>query len=315
MLTSALAIMVKMFEWWHLNIQAVEVIDMTEEAVSAYEQKFNAVLHYIEVHLYDSLTVDVLAQISCFSKYHFHRQFSAYVGIGVYQYVQLLRLKRASYQLAFRKDQQIIDIAFDAGFENPESLSRAFKKAFGQTPSQFRNEPAWEPWHKKYIFPEREGVIDMQVDVVSFPETRIAVMEHRKSPDLVNESVAQLISWRKETGLSPIKTSDTYGVAYDDPKVVSSDNFRFDLCASVQNDVPENRYGIVNKIIPTGKCARLRHLGSHASLSQKVYFLYREWLPESGEELRDFPCFFQYIQRMPDVLEHEQVTDVFLPLR
>jgi len=287
---------------------------MTKAAAGGYERRFNNVLHYIDSHLNDNLTVDVLAQVACFSKYHFHRQFSAYVGIGVYQYVQLLRLKRSSYQLVFRQDQQIIDIAFDAGFENPESFSRAFKKAFGQTPSQFRKEPAWEPWHKKYRFPDREGVMDMQVEVVNFPETKIAVLEHRRSPDLINESVSQLIAWRKETGLSPIKTSNTYGLAYDDPKVVKSDDFRFDLCASVQKDVPDNRFGIVNSMIPGGKCARLRHVGPYDGMSQKVHYLYGEWLPGSGEELKDFPCFFHYIKSFPDVSEHELVTDIYLPL-
>ena len=45
------------------------------------------------------------------------------------------------------------------------------------------------------------------------------------------------------------------------------------------------------------------------------WHLYRDWLPESGEELRDFPLFFHYVKKVPDVPEHEQVTDVFLPLK
>jgi len=286
---------------------------MTEKHI--YKKKMRSILQFIDSHLNENMSVDRLAKFACFSKYHFHRQFSTYVGIGVYQYIQLLRLKRASYQLVFRQDQQIIEIAFDAGFENPESFSRAFKKNFGQTPSQFRKKPDWEPWHQKYKFPDRQGAYDMKVEILNFLETKVAVLEHRKSPELINESVSQLIAWRKNTGLSPITTSNTYGLAYDDPKTVKPCDFKFDLCASVKKDIPENEYGIVNKIIPAGKCARLRHLGSYDGLSQKVCFLYGEWLPDSGEELRDFPCLFQYIKRLPDVAEHELVTDIFLPLR
>lgn len=44
-------------------------------------------------------------------------------------------------------------------------------------------------------------------------------------------------------------------------------------------------------------------------------FLYSEWLPQSGEEPRDFPLYFQRVEFFPDVPEYESVTDVFLPIR
>ncbi len=44
-------------------------------------------------------------------------------------------------------------------------------------------------------------------------------------------------------------------------------------------------------------------------------WLYGEWLPRSGRELRDFPMFAQRISFFPDVPEHEAVTDIFLPIR
>jgi len=75
------------------------------------------------------MSLDTLYQIAHFSKFHFHRQFTGYTGITVNRFIQLMRLKRATYRLAFDKDQKIIDIALDAQFENPESFSRAFKQA------------------------------------------------------------------------------------------------------------------------------------------------------------------------------------------
>jgi len=49
-------------------------------------------------------------------------------------------------------------------------------------------------------------------------------------------------------------------------------------------------------------------------ISDSVYYLFRDWLPASGEELGDFPLIFQYIKSVPETPEHEQVTDVFMPL-
>ena len=110
---------------------------------SSYARRFNRVLDYIGQHLDDTLTVECLSKVANFSKFHFHRQFYEYCGINIGRYIQLMKLKRASYRLVFNPEERIIDIALDAGFENPESFSRAFKNTFGQTPKEFRKNRAW----------------------------------------------------------------------------------------------------------------------------------------------------------------------------
>lgn len=280
-----------------------------------YAERINKVSDYIQSHLDEDLSVEKLSQIALFSKYHFHRQFADFMGINVARYILLARLKRASYQLAFSPELKVIDIALKAGFENPESFSRAFKNIFGQTPSQFRKQPEWASWNDIMQKPKIERAVKMHAEIVTFPETKIAVKEHRGSPDLLNESVSQFIAWRKQSGLSPVKTSETYGLAYDDPDVTSSEAFRFDICGSITEDVPENGQGVINKTIPGGRSVRVRHYGSHEQLDQAAYYLYGQWLPESGEELQDFPCFFHYLNLIPEVDEHELITDVYLLLR
>ncbi|WP_428605837.1 AraC family transcriptional regulator [Sedimenticola sp.] len=287
---------------------------MNGEAKKSYAEKINRVWDYISEHLNDDLSVERLSQVANFSKFHFHRQFTEYTGISVSRFILMARLKRASYQLAFHKDSRIIDIALDASFENPESFSRAFKNVFGQTPSQFRRKPEWIDWKRKYQFPVIERNEPMHVEIVQFDETKIAVLEHRGSPELLNDSVARFIEWRKQSQLSPVDTSNTYGLIYDDPKTTEPDQFRFDLCGSVRAAVPANPQGVINKTIPAGRCARLRHRGPYEEMDDKVRYLYGKWLPESGESLRDFNCFFHYINLFPEVAEHELMTDIYLPV-
>jgi len=38
-------------------------------------------------------------------------------------------------------------------------------------------------------------------------------------------------------------------------------------------------------------------------------------LPSSGEELRDFPLYFHYLNLLPDTPENELMTDIYLPLK
>lgn len=279
-----------------------------------YKLEIGKVCDYISENLEKDLALDMLSQVVNISKYHFHRLFSVHMGINPYSYIQMQRLKKASYQLVFNKDLKIVDIALDAKFESPEAFSRSFKKIFNMTPSQFRNSPDWEDWHKKYKFKILTGGAKMDVNIIDFKETQIAVLEHCGSPALLNNTIPKFIEWRKTTGLSPVGSSRTFGIVYNDPNNTSPEDFRFDVCGEITASIPENDYGVVQKTIPAGKCAVIRHIGSHDAMDDKVYYLYRDWLPQSGQELRDFPLFFQYLNFFPEVAESELVTDIYLPI-
>jgi len=112
-----------------------------------------------------------------------------------------------------------------------------------------------------------------------------------------------------------VNSSQTYGIVYDNPETTAPEKFRFDLCGSVEQDVPTNLQGVKNGIIRGGRCAVLRHNGSHQHLGNSVRYLYAKWLPDSGEELRDDPCFFHYLNLITQVKEHELKTDIYLPLK
>jgi len=119
---------------------------MMKAALRNYHARMQRVLDHIDRHLDDDLDLDALSAIAAFSKFHFHRQFSATFGLSVHRYVQLARMKRASHHLASNGDQSVTDIAMDAGYGAPDAFARAFRQRFGQSPSSFRRSPDWAPW-------------------------------------------------------------------------------------------------------------------------------------------------------------------------
>jgi AraC family transcriptional regulator len=295
---------------------------MNNDKFDDYAQRFEQVFDFIEQHLDSALTVEQLSEVACFSRFHFHRQFSQFCGVSVSRYITLMRLKRASYRLVQQSPDKIIDIALDAGFENPESFSRAFKHTFGLTPSEFRKAPVWMDWHKHFQFPGMETqkrMEKMDVKIIEVEPIPVAVLEHHGDPMRVSNSVATFIEWRKASGLSDYTTQGTYGVPYNDPLVTPGEEFRFDICGELnpqaQGKVPANSQGVISKTLPGGRCAVVRHVGSYDRISETVYNLYRQWLPQSGEELRDFPVYFRYLQLDQELPEHAQQTDILLPLK
>jgi len=70
-----------------------------------YHARMQRALEYVDAHLGDELDLTTLSQVAAFSRFHFHRQFSATFGLSVHRYVQLARLKRASQALVWDNRQ------------------------------------------------------------------------------------------------------------------------------------------------------------------------------------------------------------------
>jgi AraC family transcriptional regulator len=148
------------------------------------------------------------------------------------------------------------------------------------------------------------------VRIVEVESIAVAALEHRGHPNRMGDSTRRFIQWRRENGLPP-KTSATYNVVYKH----TDDDCHYDLCAATSRDVLANAAGVIGKTIPGGRCALLRHVGTEDALGNTVNFLYATWLPQSGEDLRDFPLYLHRVNMFPDVPEHEWITDVYLPLQ
>jgi AraC family transcriptional regulator len=153
----------------------------------------------------------------------------------------------------------------------------------------------------------------MDVQIVVFPETKVAAVEHRGSPQLEYQTAKNLVAWRLRNHLDR-EHHRSYGVHYTDPYTTPPADHRVDFCLSVDFDVLPNPDGVISKVIPRNRCALARHLGSRAHNTAAV-LLYREWLPQSGEALGNFPIFFHYVNVGPEVQDADMITDVYLPLK
>lgn len=157
------------------------------------------------------------------------------------------------------------------------------------------------------------GAVPMKVDIVSFPETRVAAIEHCGPPAAEYDTARKLVAWKLEKRLLDPRRYRSYGVHYTNPRTTPPSQHRVDFCLSVEEEVGPNPYGIVNKAIPASRCARARDVGSRSN-NQAVVYLFEQWLPASGEAVGEFPVFFHYVNVGPNVREEDMITDVYLPL-
>lgn len=92
---------------------------------------------YIELHLSENLSLDLLADYSGFSKYHFLRIFERETGAGLWQYIQNRRMTKAA-KLLMTTELPLIEIALLYRFDSQEAFTRAFKSVYGLPPGRYR---------------------------------------------------------------------------------------------------------------------------------------------------------------------------------
>ncbi|WP_330586812.1 helix-turn-helix transcriptional regulator [Aminipila terrae] len=103
-------------------------------------EEIQKTIDYIEEHLSEEIRIEDLAKLASLSQFYFQRLFSRLVKRPVNEYIKLRRLAEASAALK-DSDKRILDIALDCGFSYHETLTRAFKEAFGMTPEEYRVNP------------------------------------------------------------------------------------------------------------------------------------------------------------------------------
>lgn len=88
----------------------------------------------------EQITLKLLAKKFGYSEYHFSRKFKEISGM---QFRDYLRFRKLAFALKSVRDTDdgILDIALDYGFSSHESFTRAFKDAYGITPSEYRHNP------------------------------------------------------------------------------------------------------------------------------------------------------------------------------
>ncbi len=124
------------------------------------------VLAYIEAHRDEPMTLAELASVAGFSPYHFSRLFTARFGESVMEYVRTVRLQAAALRLVGDAPPSLIDLAFDCGFESQEAFTRAFRRAYGVPPGQYKRQSPRRLFVTEKLMPSTKANVEKLPDLV-----------------------------------------------------------------------------------------------------------------------------------------------------
>ncbi len=95
---------------------------------------------YIEKNKAEEISLSDLAQASLFSPWYAYRLFRNALGLTPTEYIRKYRLTQAASKLC-SGEIKVIDAAYNAGFTNVDTFTRAFYREFGLNPSEYMKNP------------------------------------------------------------------------------------------------------------------------------------------------------------------------------
>ena len=226
-----------------------------------YRSRINKTMDYIESDLGRQFTLEELASVANFSRFHFHRIFLGMVGETPFQFIHRLRLERIASQVQTQPRESITDIAFRCGFQDLSVFSRSFRAAFGQSATEFRRSVreksntgqvnsntcqsdqkvsmyfCFETKTIKWRSPMKSLT---SVEVKVLPEMTVAYIRHTgpyKGNGKLFESLwNKLFSWAGPRGLIGGPGFNSLIIYHDDPNITSEDKLRMSVCITVPTD-------------------------------------------------------------------------------
>jgi AraC family transcriptional regulator len=244
------------------------------------------------------LSLDALARVGCFSKFHFHRVFRSITDETVGDMVLRMRVERAANLLRTVPKLSITAAAFESGFSSASVFSRAFKKQFGITAREWDRKSALEKNSKngqfrdafpRYTLEDLQG-FGFEVKVRSLPAQRLAyvrVHDAFRSFDRIKNAYYRLIDWYRENGgdLGDIRL---YGMSQDNPDVTQLRLCRFDWCVKVPAGWKvDGDVGVTD--FPACRVASIRCVGDIGLENKVIQYLFRYWLPRSRFQPANLP--------------------------
>jgi len=295
---------------------------MKRATSKAYKERMLRVLVYIQQHLDDDLSLEVLAEVAGFSPYHFHRIFRGMLGESVGEHLRRLRLERAASQLK-RSDRPITEIALEAGYGAHEAFTRAFKAMANISPSEFRSDSRatlpiggpsdvhWQSLKDFNLIPTGGDSMEVKIEIIA--PMPVAFVRHIGPYGECSAAWDKLTAYLGQQGLLGGDTK-FIGVCYDDPEVTPPAKLRYDACVTV-SDCFAAAGEIGLQTIGGGPYAIATHLGPYENLGESYAKLFGEWLPRSGQELRSAPCLECYLNDPEGTEPADLITDIYAPLQ
>lgn len=296
-------------------------------------------LAHVEAHLDQPLDAATLADRAAMSRHHFHRVFQAQVGCSVAAYVTWRRLQRACAMLASGREP-VLEVALAVGYESAQALAKALRRELGTTATAVRrgDAAAWtslllpgrlpgmpDPFTPQGVpmTPTRFATVPADPPLVALTATARGMVDHTLTR-AAQQAFGELMAAVGQAGLMP-QVRSCISLCPDEPRGPDDPHCRYVAGVLFGHDLAKQQGDCKRPDLPLhgslawqtlegGRCAVFIHRGPYDTLHRSWDAVYRDWLPTSGEQLRDAPPLELCINTPDTAAPADLITEIWIPV-
>jgi len=283
-------------------------------------KELNDVIDYIEEHLTDDLSLEVISEYAGVSDYHFRKIFFYLSGLTLSEYIKNRRLSEASMDLL--NGEKVTDVAFKYGYQSMDGFTRAFKKWSGLLPSDVIKNGVGKTFPKLSFIITVKGGNNMEFRIEEKPAFNLVGVAKRvpmQFEGVNNEIVklAQSITDKQREEMHSLQNIEPYEIisaSYEsDTNFIKEEGYLTHLIGvlTTKNEVSD----LLEKV-PVEACtwAVFPNEGPFPStLQETMAKIYSEWLPASNYEVLNLPSFS--FTKMKEIRETYAYSEVWIPVK
>jgi len=220
-----------------------------------YMHRINVALQYIDDHLDEDLSLAVISETVLYSPFHFHRIFRAVVGEPLNTYVIRKRIEKMASILMHRQEVRITELSQQYGFNSNSSFTRAFKKFYGVSPSEFRKQNPGKfskigtieskigqekLIFEKYICNSNHYLnwiqMNAKIEVKETPELTFATVT-QIGVDGMELAFEKMLKWARPREVFKNPTAKMARIFHDSFKITDPDKVRMSVCIFLDEEM------------------------------------------------------------------------------
>ncbi|WP_303316456.1 AraC family transcriptional regulator [Flavivirga abyssicola] len=295
-----------------------------------YISRINLTLKHIEHHLDSELSLESLSGLALYSPFHFHRIFKAIIGETLHGYIVRKRIEKTASVLLHKRHVSITELSLQYGFNSNSSFTRAFKKFYGISPSEFRkkNPNKFSKIRNAESKNGQENLIsekyicninnhlnwikmNANIEIKEIPELKFASITHFGVTG-VEDVFNRLAKWANAKGLMKNPETKMARIFHDSFKITDPDKVRMSICL-LTNTLFVAEEEIDAGIIKKSKCI-VGHFEITPNDFEKSWSSLFIWMNENGYKKAEVSPFEVYHNDFREHPENKCIVDLHIPI-
>ena len=308
-----------------------------EESVKEYYFRINKSIDYIKENLQEELSLEKLADLSNFSKFHFHRIFKSVTGTTINEFIKKAKIERALFFLMNNPSKTISEIANDCGFLSISSFSRSFREVRQMTPTEWRklhqnsnigitdsNIGKMQSEIENYLALKLNNLKNIEMSETMKLDFEIKKLEafnviyirnlniHKHDSKTFEEMFKQLFSWASPRNL--VNFPETKALTVYRSNANLEGKLQADVCLSVPNRIVGE--GVIGSTVISGGLYAIFHKEAPMSECFKTWnYIYEVWFEENGYQPDNRNFFLSHLNDPKLHPENLHIIDIYIPIK